>query len=142
MLTPKAAVRSVLEQYAGFSGRAPRSEYWWWGMCVWIAVIVLTVPIMATAANSSYSGGLVSVISSLLLFVLLAGLIVPNLAVTVRRLHDANFSGWMVLLGLVPGVGGLILLVFMVLPSNSAGAQFDKVVEKNAAPAWNSQRLS
>ena len=42
-----------------------------------------------------------------------------------RRLHDANYSGWFYLLSLIPGVGGLIILIFMVLPSHPQGARFD-----------------
>jgi uncharacterized membrane protein YhaH (DUF805 family) len=54
-------------------------------------------------------------------------IIVPNLALTVRRLHDAGYSGWLVLLGLVPYLGGLILLIFAVLPSSPAGVKYDPV---------------
>jgi hypothetical protein len=52
---------------------------------------------------------------------------VPNLALTVRRLHDAGYSGWLVLLGLVPYLGGLILLIFAVLPSSPTGVKYDPV---------------
>ena len=51
--------------------------------------------------------------------------IVPSLALTVRRLHDVNFSGWMILIGLVPFLGGLALLVFTILPSKPEGQRFD-----------------
>ena len=51
--------------------------------------------------------------------------IVPSLALTVRRLHDANFSGWMYLLVLIPFVGGIILLVFTLLDSKPEGQRFD-----------------
>ena len=49
----------------------------------------------------------------------------PSLALTVRRLHDVNMSGWMVLLGLIPFVGGLIVLIFTLLPSKPEGQRFD-----------------
>ena len=49
----------------------------------------------------------------------------PSIALTVRRLHDVGYSGWLVLLGLIPSVGGLILLIFAVLPSSPAGAKYD-----------------
>ena len=48
--------------------------------------------------------------------------VVPSIAVTVRRLHDVGYSGWLVLLALIPWVGGLILLVFTLLPPSPAGA--------------------
>lgn len=53
------------------------------------------------------------------------GVLVPTLAVLVRRLHDVNFSGWFALIGLIPVVGAVILLVFTLLPSNPVGARFD-----------------
>ena len=49
----------------------------------------------------------------------------PSLAVLVRRLHDANFSGFFVFIGLIPFVGGIILLVLTILPSKPEGARFD-----------------
>ena len=52
--------------------------------------------------------------------------LIPQIAVTVRRLHDANLSGWLVLLRLLPSVGDIVVLVLTVLPSNPAGARFDK----------------
>jgi len=52
---------------------------------------------------------------------------IPSLALTVRRLHDGNFSGWLVLLALVPFLGALALLVMTILPSNPAGQRFDQL---------------
>ena len=49
----------------------------------------------------------------------------PTIALTVRRLHDVGYTGWLVLLGLIPSVGSLILLIFAVLPSSPAGAKYD-----------------
>ena len=51
---------------------------------------------------------------------------VPSIAVTVRRLHDAGFSGWLYLVNLVPYVGGLVILVLTILPSKPEGARFDR----------------
>ena len=50
---------------------------------------------------------------------------VPTIAVTVRRLHDAGYSGWLYLLTLIPWLGGVILLVFALLPPSPAGAKYD-----------------
>ena len=52
-------------------------------------------------------------------------MIVPTLAVTVRRLHDAGYSGWLVLLSFIPWLGGLILFVFTLLPASPNGARYD-----------------
>lgn len=125
------------KRYATFTGRASRSEYWWstlgyFGIIFLITVLfflcigITTVTISphtpdATAntlpdatANALTIGGIVML---LLLLALLAAGFIPTLAVTVRRLHDAGFSGWYYLLNFIPYVGGLILFVFCVLPS-------------------------
>ena len=143
MMTPKAALRSVLDQYTGLSGRAPRSEYWWWTMWVAVVCIVFGVPIAVLANMTSFdaAGPIAGILGSLWAAVML-GTIIPTVTVTVRRLHDANLSGWFYLVNFVLVAGPLALLVMTILPSSPAGARFDKVVAKNAAPAWNSQRLS
>ncbi len=66
-----------------------------------------------------------AVIGVILLVIWGLAVIVPSLALVVRRLHDVNFSAWMILIGLVPFIGGLALLVFMVLPSKPEGQRFD-----------------
>ena len=85
--------------YAQFSGRASRSEYWWFFLGSFLIGIALGV--VDAALNSA-------VLTSL--FVL--GLIIPSLALNVRRLHDTGRSGWYVLLGLIPLFGPLVLLAF------------------------------
>ena len=110
---------------------------------MWIVVVLLTVPAaLIGIAAGSRGDEVFSVVSSLLLSVVLVGLLIPNLAVLVRRLHDANLSGWMALLGLIPGLGGLIVLVFTVLPSNAAGARFDTPVAANVAPLFTQRPLN
>lgn len=113
----------VLKRYADFEGRASRSEYWWfalsevlWLLLVWVLVCFVLACVMH---DSPVGPGIATALGILLLLLLLAGLalIVPTIAVTVRRLHDAGYSGWFYLLNFVPYVGGIILFVFMVLPS-------------------------
>jgi uncharacterized membrane protein YhaH (DUF805 family) len=120
-------------RYATFTGRASRSEYWWFALANALIVIVLAVlggilgSIGATtdAAGRAQPGpGFVPVGILILLYGL--AIIVPSIALHVRRLHDANLAGWFVLFGLIPSLGGLILLVFAVLPSNPVGARFDR----------------
>ena len=105
-MTPSQAIRSVFSQYAGFSGRASRSEFWiWWGF-----LVVVFVAIGAIAALVGPTGFIVAAVFALAVFI-------PNLAVTVRRLHDSGRSGWWLLLIFVPFIGGLIVFVFMLLDS-------------------------
>ncbi|MDP9885901.1 uncharacterized membrane protein YhaH (DUF805 family) [Sinomonas atrocyanea] len=138
----KDAVQRVFKKYATFSGRASRAEYWWWALVGAVVGIVLNIIISAgmVASTSTYSGyaysaptlGPVSIIGVILAVVWGLAIIVPTLALAVRRLHDVNMSGWMVLIGLVPFVGGIALLVFMLLPPKPEGQRFDQPV----APAY------
>lgn len=136
----KDAVQRVFKKYATFSGRASRAEYWWWalvGAIVGIVLNILTGVGMVTTTNAdgyaTLTPGPLSVVGYILLVVWGLGVIVPSLALTVRRLHDANFSGWMILLGLIPFVGGLILLVLTLLPPKPEGQRFDQA----AGPAYS-----
>lgn len=90
---------NVWKKYADFSGRARRSEYWYFMLFHLIAVFALAV-----------IGGMLDFPYLLILYVLAA--IVPSLAVVVRRLHDTNRSGWYYFMGFIPFVGSIILIVF------------------------------
>ncbi|MCU1523797.1 MAG: hypothetical protein JWO18_691 [Microbacteriaceae bacterium] len=81
-----------------------------------------------TDASGAMTGpnGLGIVVSIVIVLFALAT-IVPSLALTVRRLHDANLSGFFIFLSLVPFVGGIIVLVMTLLPSNPQGQRFDGV---------------
>ncbi|QYF73683.1 DUF805 domain-containing protein [Cryobacterium sp. PAMC25264] len=127
MLTPTAAIASVFRKYADFSGRASRSEYWWFALLLWVVLgglqLLQLIPTGTTSYGyTSYNFSIVTMIVAPLFAI---GVLLPSLAVLVRRLHDANFSGWFVFLALIPGVGAIILLVFTLLPSNPAGTRFD-----------------
>ncbi|GAA2740030.1 hypothetical protein GCM10009868_00530 [Terrabacter aerolatus] len=99
------AVRTVYTQkYATFSGRARRSEYWWVYLFNTIVAMVLNVLTAATHSN----------IFQILVGVFALAAIIPGLAVAARRLHDTGRSGWWILIGLIPLVGAIVLLVFLV----------------------------
>ena len=112
-----------LKRYAEFSGRSRPKEYWMFVLFVIVATVALTFvdaalglgtseryanrgP-MGFAVGFSNSGGLLTAIFAL-------GVLVPGLAVGVRRLHDTDRSGWWLLLGLIPLFGWIVLLVFLV----------------------------
>lgn len=95
------AVSSVLSQYAGFTGRARRSEYWYWVLAVVIGSIVTSIIDAILGINFLN-----------ILFTL--AVLVPGIAVAVRRMHDISKSGWWILLGLIPIVGAIILIVWFV----------------------------
>lgn len=125
------AVSRFFKKYATFSGRASRSEYWWVQLFLWLISIVPGILIAAGSADAASNGQYVTsnalgVIGLVLAFLIAIATVIPTLALTWRRLHDANLSGWFYLLILVPGVGGLIIFILSLLPSNPAGARFDQ----------------
>ena len=108
----------LTQKYATFEGRARRKEYWYFILFYCIALFVLmVVDVLAGTFNEEAEIGLFSG-----LFVLAT--IVPSIAVTVRRLHDTDRSGWWFLISFVPLVGALVLLVFMVLDSTPGANRF------------------
>jgi uncharacterized membrane protein YhaH (DUF805 family) len=113
-----------VRRYADFSGRSRRKEYWMFFLGVFIVSIVFSVLFMATIGSvSGFESGRAmngpSSILGLIFLVFVLALIVPSIAVQVRRFHDQDKSGWFVLLSLIPYVGGLIVLVFMLLEGTS-----------------------
>jgi uncharacterized membrane protein YhaH (DUF805 family) len=104
------AIKRFFKKYATFSGRASRSEYWWWTLVAVAVSIVLNMIIGAGAAATTTASSLSSApapgpgatFGYILLVIWGLATIVPSLALVVRRLHDGNFSGWLVLVGLVP----------------------------------------
>jgi uncharacterized membrane protein YhaH (DUF805 family) len=130
------AIKRGFKKYATFSGRASRSEYWWWYLFTFLTYLVLGLLTYVVGITTSRDGGRTPGLLALPLIILFAafalGIIVPTLALNVRRLHDAGYSGWLVLLMLIPYVGGLISMIVAVLPSSPAGAKYDPIP---AAPA-------
>lgn len=111
-MTFTEAVKSGFSKYVQFSGRAARSEYWWWTLFSMLVQVVLQVGVTAIAvAAGPGSETLVMVFSGLLMLVVLA-LILPSISVLVRRLHDIDRSGWWYWIILVPLVGVILLLVW------------------------------
>jgi uncharacterized membrane protein YhaH (DUF805 family) len=98
------AVATCLRKYVDFSGRASRSEFWWFFLFQIIVMIV-------TGMMSEILNGIAAL-----------GLLLPGLAVGARRLHDIGKSAWFLLLGLIPVLGFLVLLYWFVQPSEGANA--------------------
>lgn len=107
---PTDAVRSCLRQYATFSGRARRSEFWYWQLAlllVYGGLVVLFVLALFVGVGAVY-------VVVLLLLVAYFGTLVPSLAVTWRRLHDRDQSGAYYFIALIPLVGPVLLLIALV----------------------------
>ncbi|HEK1804796.1 TPA: DUF805 domain-containing protein [Proteus mirabilis] len=114
----------IKNNYANFSGRARRKEYW---MFIVVNTIILAVlyGIMFSSIDS-YTGEMSGTGFAALIIIGIYSLatIIPNIAVTVRRFHDQDRSGWMVLLSFIPFVVGLILFIFMCLDGTRGENRF------------------
>ncbi|MBL8572806.1 MAG: DUF805 domain-containing protein [Hyphomicrobiaceae bacterium] len=100
------AIKLAFSKYATFAGRASRSEYWWYTLFTFLVSLLL------------------SVIFAPLYLIFALGVFLPSLAVAARRLHDIDRTGWWLLLCLVPVVGPIILLIFLVLPPTAGQNRF------------------
>jgi len=108
------AIRTNFSKYATFSGRAPRSEFWWWVLFTFIGNIVLGALDMALFGTTVIEQGSFAMSTN---FSPLAGIfslvvLLPSLAVAVRRLHDTNRTGWWWWLLLIPLIGFIVLVVW------------------------------
>ncbi|MBS7545820.1 DUF805 domain-containing protein [Ancylobacter oerskovii] len=117
------AIASVLGKYATFEGRAPRSEYWWWVLFTILLNWVLSFADLALfGAFSFIATGDVHVFTPLTTIVGIA-LILPCIAVAVRRFHDMNRTGWWVLIGLT-GIGALVLFFWFMVKGTEGPNRF------------------
>ena len=99
----------ALKKYAVFSGRARRKEYWFFAL--WYLIIMIGLAIIDGVLGLHIGGaGVLQTLYGL-------AILIPSLAVTVRRLHDTGRTGWWVLIVLIPIIGFIVLLVFMCLDS-------------------------
>lgn len=94
------AIKTCLNKYVTFSGRAPRSEFWFFLLFTWLGQIILSV----------VDGVVIGV--GLLPGLFALAMLLPTISVIVRRLHDTNRSGWWYWIGLVPLVGIILLIVW------------------------------
>jgi uncharacterized membrane protein YhaH (DUF805 family) len=101
---------AVLKKYAEFTGRARRKEYWMFALFNFLICVVLVVIDSKGGMMNPMGLGVLSGLYSLAVFV-------PSLAVSVRRLHDTDRSGWWLLILLLPLIGLIVFLVFMLLDS-------------------------
>nr|QGT50695.1 DUF805 domain-containing protein [uncultured Elusimicrobia bacterium] len=106
----------VKNQYFNFEGRATRQQYWMY--ILFYAILSVVVGIIGSILGDTVRG----ILSGLLNLALL----LPTLGIAARRLHDTDRSAWWLLVSLIPAIGGLVLLVFLVLPSTEGENRFNK----------------
>ncbi|WP_448221348.1 DUF805 domain-containing protein [Gordonia iterans] len=139
------AIKRGFSKYATFSGRASRAEFWWWVLGIYLINIVLGIIVMvsvigtiaSTTTTTTDSSGNTTLTTTdgsagisgfaiviIILFVIWAlATIIPSIAVTVRRLHDAGYTGWLYLLNLIP-FGGLVVLVLCASQTSPNAEQY------------------
>lgn len=124
-----------LSKYADAHGRARRKEYWYF---VLFQVLILLVPIglsviltIAGGEDLSDGGALAIGILVMIAGVIYLALLLPGICVSIRRFHDVGLSGWLILLGVIPYVGGLVTFIITLLPSQAHPNKHGPV------PAWS-----
>ena len=122
------AITAGFRNYVVFRGRAARSEYWYWNLFVLLVMIgfsfFLAIVSPALVESPAFDG---------VVLLLLAPFVLPSLAVTVRRLHDAGMSGWFVLTVLIPWIGFAVPIVFGIIPGQDQPTQYDRPAAAAAA---------
>lgn len=120
---------TVLKKYATFTGRATRSEYWYFVLFSAIISLVLVLLDKMTGTYDVQSGmGILSGVYSL-------AVLIPSVAVSVRRLHDIGRSGWWLLLAFIPLIGALVILYFSLQVSQPMTNQYGE--NPKALPVLN-----
>lgn len=114
----------VVHKYADFEGRASRGEYWHFMLIYQLIVAIILFICVAISYVTPVSGTTGVSLGLVILFVLSIGFIIPGVAVAIRRLHDVGWSGWPILLALVPFVGIPVVLILMALPGKTVSNRF------------------
>ena len=100
------AIRAGFGKYVDFSGRASRSEYWWWAVFHFLVTVVVVLPLMMADPSNALA-------FTILYWVVTLALFLPSFTVMVRRLHDTDRSGWWVLISAIPLIGAFVLLFWL-----------------------------
>jgi len=123
-LVNKYFIDIIKNKYAQFSGRASRSEFWYFALfyviLAFIVVLIDTLvinPMLGETASESAQGGILQLVVAL-------ALLIPSISIAIRRLHDIGKSGWWLLIPLVPVIGTLVLLYFYIVDSESGSNRF------------------
>lgn len=111
--SPMEWVFRPINKYADFNGRSQRKEFWMFTLFMSVVYFLL----FSTMIGSEFGGewGFSGWFSVIILIILAMALLVPTVAVQVRRFHDQDLTGWFALLNLIPYVGGIIILIFMCI---------------------------
>lgn len=112
----EAVENAIMQNYCNFDGRASRSEYWWYVLFTVLLSFVIGIAFWWSETMADIVSGVVGL-----------ALILPGLGVAVRRLHDIGKSGWWLLIGFIPLVGGIILIVLFCKDSDMVPNEYGPV---------------
>lgn len=116
-MTFSQSIKSVFSKYADFSGRATRSEYWYFYLFTFLVVMVYYIALFAMLVSGSRDSSAAGYLSVMIIIYALV-MTIPSLAVTVRRLHDTGHSGWWIFLNLIPVIGSIVLFIWYITDSD------------------------
>ena len=118
------AIKKGFRGYVVWNARSTRSEYWWWSLFAVIVAIVASVIDTAIFSSDMTMGiGPVGGIVTLALFL-------PGLSVWIRRLHDTDRTGWWVWIMLIPILGAIVSLIFVLLPSKMGPTRWNSRIQQ------------
>lgn len=130
-----AAIKRAFSNYCVFTGRASRSEYWWFALFTYIIGGLLSIPIFSSAMamiSAASQADAIAAMQTPSVFTYIAQLwsvaiLLPSWGLLFRRLHDTGRSGWNCLWVLLPAIGAIVLLVFLCSPSTPAENKYGPV---------------
>ena len=112
------AIKNFFKGYVDFSGRSTRADYWW----IWLANLILSIPFYmvygAAMANQDSEAAVMTLGLFVFIYLIFSlAVLLPGLALTVRRLRDAGFHWALIFVAFIPMVGGIVLLVLLAMPT-------------------------
>ena len=122
-MTFSEAIKDGFDHYTKFDGRAARPAYWWWFL---FSILVAIGANIIDAILGTW--GVINWLAAL-------ALLLPNISVSIRRLHDTDHSGWWILIGLIPIIGFIVLLVFYLRDSDPGENKYGPPPATTVAPA-------
>ncbi|MDX1350013.1 MAG: DUF805 domain-containing protein [Putridiphycobacter sp.] len=127
-------LKVVRDNYANFSGRARRQEYWMFTLFSILFSIALAIVDNVLGFTYGQGSGLLGTVYSL-------AILIPSIAVGVRRLHDVNKSGWMLLIAFIPLIGAIWLIVLFATEGDSGSNQYGSDPKTGSGAALNDDLL-
>lgn len=125
-----------LRRYADFSGRSRRTEYWMFTLFIVLVTLVAGAAMFVLGGLDESNPGGLAIVPAVALGIFSLAIVIPSFAVQVRRFHDQDKTGWLVLLAFIPYIGGLIVLVLMCLPGTRGPNHFGADPREDIADAF------